>query len=256
MSAWDIIESLVMSQPISLPLGRRELYVVREAHAAWVRRTLDEVSVWDVLEKVQTLSEAPGGMTKAIKGLTPHEAQLIQHFDSNVRSKTGNSGEVIALPPKDWQRIRQEIDANPEYYDNLLGGVVSSQDLSKKIESQLSLAMGKKPAAEPKPPTDVDPELSGDPEEMTPSIQGSDQYRMDEPRPDLGQTGGDSPFASKAGGHGAPPNPVSAPAPESPEARRRRVAAQDMALMGAKGKGDVDRMTGAGRMKVSGREDR
>jgi hypothetical protein len=271
VSTWDLIEQTIMTQPVALPLSARELYVVKEAHAAWVRRTLDEVSAWDVLEQVKILMEAPGDppeLTKAVKGLDPREVQLIRHFKGNAKSKTGNTGEVVALSPKEWIRIKQEIQRQPDYYDKMLGNVVSADGLAKKIEQQVALATGQKPAQAPPEPVQSPPELSGKPSDITPFVQGPEQYGnmppgKSPPQPptlgttykssaQLGQTGGGSPFAKKTGAAaGAPPRPVSAPQPEDDAAaRRRRVAAQDMRSMGAKSKSDLDKIMASGKVKI------
>lgn len=269
MSTWDLVEkTLNESTLVPVNLSQREVFVVKEAMSVWVRRTLDEASAWDVLGQVKILMEqemeegffdmfkgkkepehsAPSGenpeLTTAVKGLDPREVQLIRHFKGNAKAKTGNTGEVVALSPKEWQRIKQEIEKQPDYYDKLLGNVVSAQGLAKKIEDKLALTMGKGPSKmvhpDPKPP----PELAGKPTDITPSVQGTEKHGSDPGvtaaqmggASQLGKTGGASPFAKKPTGSaaGAPPNPVSEPKPEDAAARRRRVAAQDAAMMGGK----------------------
>ena len=279
MSTWDLIEKAVMAQPVAVPLSRREIYVVKEAHASWVKTTLDEASAWDVLENIKILMETnegfmdmfkgkpssepekiglnrPHSETTAVKGLTPREVQLVRNFKGNAKSKTGETGEIMALSPKEWLKIKQEIQKQPEYYDKLLGDVETSKNLVKKIEDKLALVMGQGPskllAPDIKPPKD----LHGNPGDPTDIQTGAAQYGNEIPvkQPDigaLGQTGGGSPFAKRTGSAaGAPPNTLSGPAPESPEARRRRVAAQDMQSMGAKNKDELDKITGSGKVKA------
>ncbi len=197
MSTWDVIEGVIMAQPVVLPLTQRELQVVQEAYAAWVRDTLDEASAWDILARIELLEEADE-MTAAVKGLDPKEVNLVRHFKANAKSRTGNTGEVMALTPKEWQRIKQEIEANPEYYDKLLGTEVSAGGLASKIGDQLKLSTG----------------IGMGPSKlMHPEVQ---------PQPPPVQKG--TPFAKTT------------PSAQSPEERRRRVAAQDAAMMGGQTK--------------------
>ncbi len=200
MSAWDIIEGIITAQPVALPLVRRELLVVREAHAAWLRRVLEESSAWDILERIGLLTEED--MTAAIKGLSPREIQVIGgvHKGAPLRPKPGHTGEVVALTPREWQSIRQEIESNPEYYDWALGDRGAAGNLSKKIGDRLSLEMGQPPPA---------PGHAGEP------------GPGGKPAPTIGSK---TPFSKKTGAGG------------SPEERRRRVAAQDAAMMGGQTK--------------------
>lgn len=200
MSVWDKIEEAVQGQPVEIRFTLRELRTVNEARDSWVDRVLEDASAWTVL---RLMIEAQPELTKAVKGLVPHEAQLIKHLSRGAQSKTGSTGEVMALAPKEWLRIKQEIDSQPDYYDRMLGGVSTASDISKKIGDQLRLAMGSVPASQPKPKTLPGPEFSGKPADPTPI----------EPR---------SPFSSAGG--------------DVDIDRRRRVAAQDAALMGGKTK--------------------
>lgn len=260
MSTWKLIEQAIMAQPVALPLSRRELYVVKEAHAAWVRNTLDEASAWDVLENIKILMETNEGffdmfkgqdkqqppakqspeMTTAVKGLDAREVNLIRQFKGNAKSKTGETGEIVALSPKEWMNIKQQLEKQPEYYDKLLGNVVSADGLAKKIQNKLDLTMGrggpsKLVSPDPKP----DPALSGSPSDQMDVQTGAAMY------------GNEIPVAKKTGSAaGAPPRPVTSAGPESPEARRRRVAAQDMQSMGAQNKDELDNITGSGKVKA------
>jgi len=258
VSTWELIEQAIMAQPVALPLSRRELYVVKEAHAAWVRRTLDEASAWDVLENIKILMESDVDegffdmfkgkqqsppakqspeMTTAVKGLDAREVNLIRQFKGNAKSKTGETGEIVALSPKEWMKIKQELEKQPEYYDKLLGNIVSADGLAKKIQSKLDLTMGKGgPSKLVSPDPKPDPSLGGNPADPTDVQTGAAMY------------GNDVPLKGPAAG--APPRPVTSAGPESPEARKRRVAAQDMQSMGAKNKDELDNITGSGKVKV------
>lgn len=260
MSTWDLIEQVIMAQPVALPLSRRELFVVKEAHASWVRRTLDESSAWDVLENIKILMESDVDegffdmfkskdkpqppkqspeMTTAVKGLDPREVQLIRHFKDNAKAKTGETGEIVALSPKEWMKIKQELEKQPEYYDKLLGNIVSADGLAKKIQNKLDLTMGKGgPSKLLSPDPKPDPALSGNPADPTDIQTGPAMY------------GNEIPAKKTGSAAGAPPNPVSPAGAESPEARKRRVAAQDMQSMGAGNKDDLDKITGSGKVKV------
>lgn len=203
MSVWNLIEQRIFEQDVALKFGGREYYVVLEAHASLVRRIVENRSAWDLLEALQM----------PVKGLDPLEVNIIRHFDRNAQSKQGNTGEVMQLDPKTWLKIKQEIESQSDYYNALLGGVGDITQLVKKIENALSLQMGSKPAAQKKAPVQTPPELSGKPSDITAAATGADMYKQIPAA--AGGTGG-SPFSSKS----------------NDAERRKRVAAQDAAMMG------------------------
>ncbi len=185
MSAWDRIEEAVLSAPVEIRVSPAEALAAREAQRGWAEGIISEASAWAALELVIE-ADIGGPLTKAVKGLVPHEAQLVKHMSPGAQSKAGMSGEVMALSPKEWLRIKQEIESQPDYYDRILGGASTAREMSKKIGDQISLAMGSVPASQPK-------------------LQ-------------------------------ALPGPEPAPKPQADIDRRRRVAAQDRAMMGGKTK--------------------
>ena len=262
MSTWDKIEEVLEAQTVGVRLTEREAFVVQEALETWADKIIAEASAWDVLanfgllsewwpfsqkksaEPSQTRSDMTGGGEKAVKGLDPREVEIVRTFASNAKSRTGNTGEIMALPPKEWQRIKQEIEASPDYYDKLLGNVISASGLVKKIEDQLRGVMGPAAAAK-KEPIDPGPGMDGSPEEMTPAIHGSAQFSTDDfgkPSAEpVSQAGGEEPFTpapaakprsarKKVTAPTAPP--AGAPSADDPVSRRKRVAAQDAEMMG------------------------
>ena len=255
MSTWDKIEEALGAQTVGVRLTEREAFVVQEALETWADKVIAEASAWDVLanfgllsewwpfgqkksaEQPATRSNMTGGGEKAVKGLDPREVELVRTFASNAKSRTGNTGEIMALPPKEWQRIKQEIEAQPDYYDKLLGNVISASGLVKKIEDQLRGVMGAAASAK-KEPIDPGPGMDGAPEEMTPAIHGSAQYSTD----DFGKPAGEAPppavkpksSRKKVAAPTAPP--AGAPSADDPVSRRKRVAAQDAEMMGGKTK--------------------
>lgn len=191
MSAWDLIEQVLSCQHVPVELARREHFAVLEALAAIVRQRLDEGSAWAILEAGE---QGTGAMQAAVKGLDPREVEVIKHHPAarNAKTKTGQTGEVMMLDPKSWQQVKQEIQGNKEYYDMLMGGVGTTDNLLQKITGTLELTMGKKPAHDPGKPTQPPPELSGKPTDPVPFYSGIS------PDPALGQAQGTgSPFSSR-----------------------------------------------------------
>ena len=248
MSTWDVIEEVLNRVPVLIKLERRETIAVNEALVSIVRDMVESRSAWEVLENWGSLNET------SVLGLNPHEVELIKHFERGAQSKTGNTGEVMQLTPKVWKAITDKLSQNSDYYEMLLNGTSSVPELIKKIESRLALDMGAIPAGSKPPGIKVANRLAGDPSDPTPvQRSGAEQMGWDklqrttEPEPTGAPT---APPKPKGAAAGAPPNPVSAPSPESPEARRRRVAAQDMASMGAKSKKDIDAQMKKARTEV------
>jgi hypothetical protein len=126
VSAWELLEE---SLPVSVGLTRAEIRVVQEALASIMKRQLSEGSIWPVLER--TLNEE----IKPIKGLTPAELRVIQSTSPgrNINVKSGISGKVGVLPAASWSIIQKEIESNPDYYEWMLRGEGTIQDLIQKI---------------------------------------------------------------------------------------------------------------------------
>jgi hypothetical protein len=249
VSAWKELEEALQAQPVRVKLTQREAFVVQEALGNWANRVLDEASAWDVLENFRLLAEwwpfskkstekthpianMTGGGQKAVKGLDPREVQLVRTFASNAKSKSGETGEIMALPPKEWQRIKQEIESQPDYYDQMLGNVISASGLVKKIEDQLRGEMGGAATAK-KEPIDPGPGMDGKPDDVTPAIHGSDQFNVDPTGVPAGSPA-KKPPRKRAPTPTAPP--AGAPSAGDPVSRRKRVAAQDAQMMGGKTK--------------------
>lgn len=228
MSVWNEVLQLLEQRVVPASVSPAEAELVREARTSVLRQQIDEGrSAWRVL------SEATE--TAAVKGLTPHEAELVkQHRAAKGSSaKAGNTGMVMSLPPKSWLQIKQELESNPEYYQMLGGGVADPAALAQKIGSTLDLTMGKKPASAALPPPQGLSHglaLGGKESQMTPAVHGAEQFRMDDP--------------------------TSSKQAEDPAARRKRVAAQDMAMMGAKSSKDLGRMAKSSKVQVQDDYDR
>jgi hypothetical protein len=246
MSAWDVMEEMLNRSPVSITLSRHEVRVVKEALSYMVREALENTSAWELFENWGTLNET------FVTGLLPQEVELLKKLEQGVQSKSGNTGEIVQFTPNTWKKVIDKLNSQSDYYNMLLGGVTTVDDFTQKIEKRLELDMGKaahqptKPASVAKPP-----DLSGDPADPTNILTGPSKFAAEPgatpgqmgggaPVPQTGAaggTGGGSPFAKKTGpAAGAPPNPVSTPKPEDAAARRRRVAAQDAAMMG----GEID----------------
>jgi hypothetical protein len=232
-----------MTHPVGLRLTAREAVLVQEALSNWSEARIDEASPWDVLALVEAgPMQGPPEMTKAIKGLQPPEVKLIRHFKDNAKSKTGDTGEVVALSPNDWLRIKQEIEANPEQYEQMMGHPVSAVGLAKKIGDQLRLAMGgaAKPHGGALP--SVAPKVAPVSQPKAPAFNAPAQggaVMGGQPAGPFGNRSSDDEQAKARQAFISAKNRAMNPAPaaaEDPEARRRRVAAQDMEMMGGKDK--------------------
>lgn len=299
MSVWDKIEEKlqVSSWRVSIRLTPRETLVVREALNNWADGVIAEAPAWQVAQlmtevwpwskKTQEPSKLPSQMTgggeKAVKSLDPKEVEVVRSLVPNAKARQGDTGQVMALPPKEWERIRKEIETKPDYYDKMMGNQVSSGGLAKKIGDQLQLVMG--PQGKSKmvdPGQRQDPDLSGLSSDPTAVQHGPEQFgnmpppaKTEQP-PTLGTTYKQSepenplddfdidfdepqepetfaPASSakpKRSRKRAPAPAAAGAAPETSASRRARVAKQDMEMMGAGGPEDVKRMTRSGKTRV------
>jgi len=235
MSTWDIIEEMLNRSPVSIKLERQEVRAVSEALNYIVREALDNTSAWELFENWGTLNET------FVTGLTPQEVELLKHIEKGTQSKTGNTGEIVQFTPNTWKKVLDKMNSQSDYYNMLLGGVTTVEDFTKKIEKRLELDMGKAAQTPPKPASSM-PDLSGSPADPTNILTGPSKFGADPGATPAqmggaaptGGTGGGSPFAKKT--PPAPPAAPAAPPEEDKTARRKRVAAQDAALMGGKTK--------------------
>ena len=235
MSTWDILEEMLNRSPVSIKLERAEVRAVSEALNYIVREALDNTSAWELFENWGTLNET------FVTGLSPQEVEILKQIEKNTQSKSGNTGEVVQFTPNTWKKILDKINSQSDYYNMLLGGISTVEQLTQKIQKRLELDMGKA-AQQPPKSASTPPDLSGSPSDTTNILTGPSKFAADPGATPAqmgggaptGGTGGGSPFAKKT-----PPAPPAAPA-ASPEedkaARRKRVAAQDAAMMGGKTK--------------------
>jgi hypothetical protein len=230
MSAWDEIIIEMWERAIRIALPPAVASVIREASENYVEQALEESSAWSILE-----AQLNPDLTKPVPGLTKKELEVIQMVQP-VQSKSGGSGEIAMLSPKNWDRIKRELEANREYYQWKLQGQGDMQQVIQKIDHALATEMG----AARSQPAGQSQQLPGKPADITPSVQGTDVFQSPP-----------SAFSPKTG-HGSSASAESPPpkAAETSAQRRARVAKQDMEMMGAKTPEDVKRMTQAGKMQV------
>lgn len=297
MSVWDKIEEAMQNRPVSVKLTPRQAFVVREALNDWSNEVLESSSAWDALRLMtewdwpwkkkggdpeQLRSPLTGDGQKAIKGLDPKEVEVIRQIVPNAKARQGDTGQVMAMPPKEWQRIQAQIEKQADYYDRMLGNEITAATLSKKIGDQVALETGVRQG----PSKLLSPDMSGKPSDPTdvqrgaerygnvpssqispgpsyakqPSQQAPDEFDIDpqEPVDEPGVAPAGSarpkrvrkPRSKKAATAAAPLAAPAEPAPETPASRRARVAKQDMEMMGAKNPEDVKRMTRSGKARV------
>lgn len=146
MSVWDLIERKLSQIPVSIWLTEAELYAVKEA-------SYGKVLAWAIIES------AP------VKGLSPQEVNIIRQHPAGAKakSKMGNTGEVMMMEPAAWKQVRDELEANREYYNMMVLHDKSIDDLIGKIDNSLQLSMGNKYAPKSRP----EPDLSGNPADKT-----------------------------------------------------------------------------------------
>lgn len=232
MGTWDLLEQFLLEHPVEVTLTEAEQAVVAEALENWADARIDEASAWDTLALFE--ADEPQ-LTKAVKGLSPQEVDLVRQFQGNAKSKTGNTGEVVALPPKTWLSIKKELESNPEKYDRALGNPVSIGGLVKKIGDSLGQVMGAHAAGQTSRLPSVAPRI--------PPVQ------MPQPVPGKSQGGGGSAMGGPggAGGSGSPFG-----SRDDAAARRARVAAQDAEMMG--GRHAIGRMMKNPKLQVQGHD--
>lgn len=257
MGAWDFIEEALDHQEVAVALSIDEQRLVAEALALVVRDYIEQNSVWPLLER---LSEAK----KPVAGFTPDEAAALQRLPIGRKAvvKQGNKGAIISMEPEVWMHLLQRMAADPRYFKQQLRGLGSIDDFVKKVKA----AVGPSGASINVP--SMDPDLSGPPTkgadvygqktsgidvaslygaEGQPDIDMVTGRPTDDPMkrakvgsgveppagaPDVGQ---DEPFVAAAGFEPPPASPFASRS-EDPAARRKRVAAQDAAMMGGKTK--------------------
>jgi hypothetical protein len=264
VNIWEqIISELEEQTLVSIKLSPREAIVVQEALHNWADGVIAEAPAWQVAQLMTEFgwpwgkkSQVPklrsnmtGGGEKAVKSLDPKEVEVVRSIVPNAKARQGDTGQIMALPPKEWERIKGEIEAKPDYYDKMLGNQVSASGLTKKIGDQLQLATGAIPGGklkEPEMQVQHGSEQFGN--QPASSIPAGPQHAQSEPatalddfdvdfeeparEPEQGFTPAAS--AKPKRSHKKKVAPAGAPVEDPVKARRRRVAAQDAALMGGK----------------------
>ena len=277
MNIWEQLNETLQEQTlVNVKLTTTEAHVVQEALENWADGVIAEAPAWQVAHLMtefgwpwgkkssgqQLRSPMTGGGEKAVKSLDPKEVEVVRSIIPNAKARQGDTGQIMALPPKEWERIKKEIEGKPDYYDKMLGNQISSSGLTKKIGDQLNLATGAVPGGK----------LNGSPSDPTPAQHGAEQFgnqpansipagqthQQHEPEVALDDFDVDFDEPAKEPETFTPAGPAKpkrshkkksavAPAPAAPAmgdvedpaaraARKKRVAAQDAAMMGGKTK--------------------
>lgn len=198
MSSWTLLERALGAARLPVKVEMNEAAMIQEVIANIALRQISEGhNAWAMARLV--LEASSPELQTYVSGIDDDEERVISDIEQNTNSefgrraqqpgfmgkaasmgmtkKKGGSGTVIGLSPKMWQMVRQELEANIEYYASKFGGGQSGDaremgqakervySLIKKIEAKLQGAMG---AAAPKTAAPT-PAIPGKPSDMTPA---------------------------------------------------------------------------------------